>query len=468
MAAIHRALKLVKNMSCVSLIAICVAALATLLSPGCRAGNTNNLWSFPDRIPVLCVAPNGGLLSFAEHRIQILSADSGYINATLRRSMDYGATWTPLQTIATDGTNTFSCGAVVVDAMTGKIFFFTGWSLAGDSEAAIDTGTSVDTKHIYVESSSDSGTNWTTPVDISSSVKQSNWFFCDPGPATGIQLPGGRLIVPWYYGLGTNASAPHSYPAIMYSDDHGATWKSSPGATNNPGGYSECSVVALTNGSLMMIARNDTLNPGYMGISISTDSGLTWSPMTNSSTLADSGCEGSAIRYTRPPAFGKSRLLFSNPPNSTLGDRAQVTVRVSYDEGSTWSVAKQYFPGLSAYSALTILPDGEWAILAENGTTTYYDQITFISDTLSDLTSGGDALDPATNSPAGLSLANLIPGILLTWPVSPMGYCLQSESALSAQGWTNVTGISPEIVNGENQLVLTATNCRQFFRLAAP
>jgi hypothetical protein len=418
----------------------------------------------------MCVAPNGGLLAFAEDRIVISSADSGYINTTLRRSMDNGATWTAQQTIATDGTNTFSCGAVVVDSTTGKVFFFTGWSLFGDSETAITEGTSVNTKHMYVESSSNSGTNWTVPVDISASVKKTNWYFCDPGPAAGIQLPNGRLIVPFYYSLGTNVSSPNAYPSVMYSDNHGTNWYSSNGATNNIGGYDECSVVALTNGNLMMITRNDTTNTGYMGISISTDSGLTWSPITNSATLADTGCEASFIRYTEPPAYGKTRLLFSNPAGTYYGDRVDGTVRVSYDEGNTWAVSKLYFPNDFGYSALAILPNGNWGILAENGTSTYCDQISFLSDTLSNLTDGADSLDPQTNSLLALNIKSLGTNILISWPSSASNATLQMKKGiLSGSSWTNVTGIGPIVVtNGLNQLELAPTNNDSFFRLKNP
>src|SRR5580692_6639112 len=179
-------------------------AIGAILCQGCdgQTYTVDGLWATPDRIPVLCVAPNGGLLAFAEQRAA--ASDSGYINASLRRSMDNGTNWTPLQVVGGDGSNTYSCGAVVVDQTNGTVFFFVGRSLAGDTEAMIDAGTSVDTKRIYLYSSTDSGTNWSGPTDLSASVKKAGWNFCDPGPGTGIQLSTGRLIVPWYYTIGTN------------------------------------------------------------------------------------------------------------------------------------------------------------------------------------------------------------------------------------------------------------------------
>jgi len=430
----------------------------------CLVSGPANLWVQPDRIPVMCATSNGTLLAFAENRIVVTNDDGGYINCTLRRSADGGATWTSRQTIATDGNNTFSCGAAVVDATTGMIFFFSGWSLFGDSEATIDNGTAKDTKHMFVLSSPDNGASWTAPVDISTSIKRAGWRWCDPGPASGLQLASGRLIVPFYY-----STAAGYYPSVMYSDDHGNTWQSSYGATNNVAGYNECSVVQQGNGTLLMIARNGTTNPGNIGIATSSDSGVTWTAMTNSATLSDSGCEACAIRYTMPSAYGKSRLLFSNPPNATPGARSNVCVRVSYDEGNTWTVSKQYFAGPSGYSALAILTNGNWAILAENGVSTYCDQISFISDTLSNLTSGGDTLNPPTNPPPTLNITSTASNILITWPVTDATVYLQQNTDLSRDTWINTTGSDAvQTTNGLNQLMLPPTNPSLFFRLVSP
>src|ERR1700723_1698203 len=126
------------------------------------------LWTTPDRIPELCVAPNGGVLAFAEQRAA--ASDYGYVNATLRRSMDNGTNWTPLQLLGGDGTNTYGTGVAVVDHTDGTVFSFVGRTLAGDTDAEIQAGTSVDTERVYLYSSTNSGTNWLGPTDLSSTV----------------------------------------------------------------------------------------------------------------------------------------------------------------------------------------------------------------------------------------------------------------------------------------------------------
>ena len=449
---------------------ISILVFSAVLCRVCLAGFTNDLWTYPDRIPVLCVAPNGGILAFASHKPTGVVGDDGYSIVTLRRSMDNGATWTAMQTVADDGTNTFGTGAVIVDPSTGKIFLLDEWNLANDTEAQINAGTSVDVFHIYLQSSSDSGTNWTAPVDISSSLRPAgDWRVMYAGPATGSTLSNGRLITSGYHGLGTNTTGVYTnyYPHTIYSDDHGTTWHYGESATNPIiSGFGENSIVQLTNGNIMMISRNDYTAPP-MGVSISTDSGATWSAFTNSATLNGPGCFAPFIRYTKPPAYGKTRLLFADPDNNTV--RADGRVRLSYDEGQTWPVVKQYFPTLFGYSALTVLPNGDWAILAENGTNTYYDKITFISDTLSNLTSGADALDPQTNSQPTLSVSISGTNVLVSWPASATNFSLQQNIDPNGTSWTNPVGAGPIVVtNGQNQLWLSPTNADIFFRLISP
>ena len=76
-------------------------------------------------------------------------------------------------------------------------------------------------------------------------------------------------------------------------------------------------------------------------------------------------CQASLIRYTLSPPFTKNRLLFSNP--ATQDKRIKMTVRLSYDEGKTWPVAKLLNLGPSGYSCLTVLRDMQIGCLYERG-----------------------------------------------------------------------------------------------------
>lgn len=67
---------------------------------------------------------------------------------------------------------------------------------------------------------------------------------------------------------------------------------------------------------------------------------------------------GSIVRFTERPAHKKNRILFANPHNPDNRERKNVTVKLSYDEGKTWPVAKSIEPGISGYSDLAVGPDG--------------------------------------------------------------------------------------------------------------
>lgn len=55
--------------------------------------------------------------------------------------------------------------------------------------------------------------------------------------------------------------------------------------------------------------------------------------------------------------------MFSNA-NSIKG-RTNLTVRVSYDEGKTWTEGKTIYEGPSAYSSLAILENGDIGVFFE-------------------------------------------------------------------------------------------------------
>ncbi len=65
-----------------------------------------------------------------------------------------------------------------------------------------------------------------------------------------------------------------------------------------------------------------------------------------------------------------------------------MTVRVSYDEGKTWPVKKTIYTGSSAYSDMTVLPNGDIGLIYEKDN---YKYIVFDRFTLSWLTNGSDS-----------------------------------------------------------------------------
>ena len=84
--------------------------------------------------------------------------------------------------------------------------------------------------------------------------------------------------------------------------------------------------------------------------------------------------------------YKKNRLLFVNA--SSVKGRKNLTLRISYDEGKTWSKGKVIDSGPSAYSDITICKDGTIGILYEPG----YKEVRFTRVSLEDLTDGEDSL----------------------------------------------------------------------------
>ncbi len=345
------------------------------------------------RIPSLIVTPKGTVLAFCEGR-KISRSDSGDIDLVLKRSFDNGKTWQPLQIVADDGPNTMGNPCPVLDRDTGTIWLLITRNLGQDDGGAIIAGKSEGTREAWVLKSTDDGATWSKPVEITRTTKAPDWTWYATGPGCGIQLRGGRLVTPCDHAVaGSRLLRSH----VIYSDDHGKTWKLG-GAIGDH--VNECQVVERVDGSLLMNMRNydnSEARKNRRAIATSIDVGLTWSRPQPDPALIEPVCQASFVRFTARPAFARNRLLFANPASTR---RVKMTVRVSYDEGRTWPVAKLLHGGPSAYSSLAVLADWTIACLYERGDQHAYEKLTFTRFSIEWLTNGKDSLE---SPPAALS-----------------------------------------------------------------
>ncbi len=335
---------------------------------------------FTHRIPALLATRKGALLAFCEARSGSAS-DSAPIDVVLRRSLDNGRTWTPAQVVAHFPGFTVGNPAPVEDSKTGAIWLLMTANPAGVTEKEIDEGTPKGARTVWITHSSNDGVNWSAAKEITASTKQSNWTWYATGPGNGIQLKSGRLVVPCDHKVaGTHAYYSH----VIYSDDDGEAWKigGSAGPETN-----ESAVVQLADGSLLLNMRSYA-GQHHRAIALSHDGGLTWSPVRLDPALIEPVCQASFIRYTLAHEAGRNRLLFSNPADTARRDR--MTIRLSYDEGKTWPVARLVYEGPSAYSSLAVLRDGTIGLLYERGTANPYEEIVFAHFNLEWLTHGAD------------------------------------------------------------------------------
>lgn len=333
------------------------------------------------RIPALAVTTNGTLLAFAEAR-KNSAGDAGKIDLVMRRSTDNAKTWTEQQIVWADGNNTCGNPSPVVDRDTGIIWLLMTWNRGDDHEKEIKDGTSVDTRRVFVTHSTDDGKSWCTPREITSDVKLTNWTWYATGPGHAIQIEQGtyrgRLVVPCDH---AEAESKKSFSHIIYSDDHGTTWKL--GGTTPESGVNECEVVELPGGKLLLNMRSHDREQKWRQVAVSEDGGFTWNEQHADKTLIEPRCQGAIERYGWAGTTNRSVILFSNPANTNK--RVNLTVRASFDEGQTWPLARVLHAGPSAYSDLAVLANGQIACLYEAGATNAYESIVFRSLALDSL-----------------------------------------------------------------------------------
>ena len=321
------------------------------------------------RIPALVTAPNGDLIAAIDERVPDCGdlKWSKDINIIVRRSSDHGKTWTNIETVVDfPYGKSASDPSMIVDTYTNEIFLFYNY---------MDLDNERDIYYLHVVKSGDNGKTWSKPEDITSQIAKPEWHndfkFITSG--RGIQTSTGKLL----HCMANLDSGMH----VFGSDDHGKTWYfiDTPIIEAN-----ESKIIELADGSWMVNARaNNKKTLRY--VHTSNDEGKTWRTKEEPQ-LIDPRCNASIIRYTSvKDGYKKNRLLFANA-NSEKG-RVNMTVKLSYDEGVTWTQGKTIYAGSSAYSSLTVLKNGDIGLFFEKDE---YTKNVFTSFSLQWFTDGKD------------------------------------------------------------------------------
>jgi sialidase-1 len=327
------------------------------------------------RIPALAVTPKGTVLAICEGRKKG-GGDSGDIDLVMKRSVDNGKTWSAQQVIWNDQENTCGNPCAVVDRETATIWLLSTWNRGDDHEGAIIKQTSKDTRRVFVMNSMDEGITWNKAVEITADVKLTNWTWYATGPGSGIQIEQGpnkgRLVIPCDH---IEAATKHYYSHVIYSDDHGKSWKL--GGRTPQHQVNECEVVELTGGKLMLNMRNYDRTKKSRQTAVSSDGGLTWTDQRLDPTLIEPICQAAIERVPATAKNKKDAILFANPASEK--GRVNMTVRASFDEGKSWPVSRVLYAGPSAYSDLAMLANGQVACFYEGGVKHAYESILFAS-----------------------------------------------------------------------------------------
>lgn len=320
------------------------------------------------RIPAIVTTTLGTIVAFAEGRKKGCS-DTGDIDLVMKRSDDGGETWSPLQVVWDDGENVCGNPAPVVDRETGDIRLLMTWNLGEDSEREIIKQKSKDSRRVFVSSSSNDGKTWSAPKEITSSVKKKNWTWYATGPCHGIQLENkkykGRLVVPCDH---IEAVSNKYFSHIIYSGDHGKTWKL--GGTTPQDKVNECTVAELADGTLMLNMRNYDRSKKARKISFSKNGGKSWSDIQSAPPLVEPICQGSLLADNNG-----NTLYFINPASES--SRSNIQLKISTDKGKTWQLKKLLFAGPAAYSDITKIDERNLGCLFEAGWKSAYQGIVF-------------------------------------------------------------------------------------------
>jgi len=348
-----------RHLSILSLLALCVCLSADPTPPTVvfKAGETDKFPSI--RIPALLCTKKGTLLAAAEGRNKAHDqAENDYI---LRRSTDNGKTWSKSETILDQGAICLNNPCFVQESKSGRIFLFfqTYPPGVGQFSKGVKTGPDGPNKIGYV-TSDDDGQTWSKPVDVSN-LKPDNSTTTASGPGIGIQISkgakAGRLIMPF-----NSKEGGSFFNWVAYSDDAGKTWKRGANVPQDKMELNEVQVCETSNGGLYLNSRK-WKGGNFRKVSWSTNGGESWSSAKDDAVMSGPDCQNSLL--TIPGT--KPRILVLGP---TGGARSKGTIRISTDDGKTWTNSRLLVPGPFAYSSMAIMKDGRIGIIYEPNSNT--------------------------------------------------------------------------------------------------
>ena len=291
------------------------------------------------RIPGLATTNEGTLLAIYDVRYDSSFDLQANIDIGVSRSTDGGHSWEKMRIVMDMGEwaglpqaqNGVGDPAILVDRNTGEIFIIALWTTGiGNDRAWLNVGQGLspyETGQLMMVSSKDDGRTWSEPRNITSMVKQPEWYITLQGPGNGITMKDGTLVFAFQH----VDSSRIPWSGIIYSKDHGKTWHTHGCPVEET---TEAQVVELEDGTLMLNMRNNR-RTGRM-VYTTSDMGITWQKHESSGKLVEPVCMASLIKSdANDNILGQDILLFSNP--ATEKSRFDMTIKASLDGGKTWN-----------------------------------------------------------------------------------------------------------------------------------
>ncbi|OHT00014.1 hypothetical protein TRFO_33394 [Tritrichomonas foetus] len=316
------------------------------------------------RIPAICTANDGSLITATDARWINKNDLPARISVMIRRSPDNGVSWSDPIIISGPIKDTgHGDASIMVDRKTGTVICL----FNGDN--GFFRSTAKNPVHIYMSRSHDNGITWEPMIDITHFLYSSLCTECNKDRKTWAgmfatsgyicQLRDGRIMV-----AGTVRCWGQVRNYAIYSDDCGDTWDM--GLTYADKRANEAKFVEKNDGVVIISVRNR----GYRRFVFSSDRGDHWVNETKMTDIWDSPCNGEIIRYTSTiDGYDKDRLLHTVTYVKNF-PRRNVSMLLSYDEGKTWPIKKQLnneSSQLGSYSSIAIGKDGMIYVYYEKG-----------------------------------------------------------------------------------------------------
>ena len=342
------------------------------------------------RIPGLVTTNAGSLIAVYDIRYDSSLDLQNNVDIGVSRSTDQGRTWEKMRVAMDMGEwgglpqaqNGIGDPSVLVDEKTGEIFIIAVWTHGIGADRAwtgVQQGmTPQETAQLMICSSKDDGQTWSEPRNITSQIKQPEWYLTLQRPGRGITMHDGTLVFPIQYIDSTRI--PNA--GIIYSRDHGVTWKMHNHAYTNT---TEAQVAEIAPGVLMLNMR-DNRKTGRR-VCVTDDFGQTWTEHASSGALVEPVCMASLINVkAEDNSLGRDILLFSNP--ATSKGRHHMTIKASLDGGYTWLENNSLLldeEELWGYSCLSMIDEQTVGIVYEASTAQLAFQAVKLEEILKDV-----------------------------------------------------------------------------------
>ncbi|HEN5949908.1 TPA: exo-alpha-sialidase [Streptococcus agalactiae] len=238
--------------------------------------------------------------------------------------------------------------------------------------------------YVWMSYSDDDGRTWSSPRDITASLRRRGMKFLGIGPGKGIVLKwgphAGRIIIPAYSTNWKSHLRGSQSSRLIYSDDHGKTWHTGKTVNDNrvlsngekihsltmdnkKEQNTESVPVQLKNGDIKLFMRNLT---GNLEVATSKDGGETWqNHVKRYKEVHDAYVQLSAIRFEHDK---KEYILLvnANGPGKKRQDGYARLAQVNRNGSFKWLYHHHIQDGSFAYNSVQQLNNDQFGVLYEH------------------------------------------------------------------------------------------------------